>query len=1129
MQNKSAFLLLLLTLVLSGTESYAQTIDTVSTFTFSSTTRSGVFQFPDNPNKTYEKIKMLYRMRCKNGLISTSSNRNLGCGEWDYSCNTYLTDSSRIDSLKATYPEYIISGFSGSSFPYSLSPTYSITRYRHLQATQVTANEASYSLNTGTDAVQAPFNGQAGNRKIHYLWKASELQAAGLNAGPISGMSLELLQSGLEIRHLRIRMKSTTDSSITAFSDAGTFTEVFFRNQPWPDSGLKKLPFHTFFDWNGSSNILVEISCSNGNSAPGIILKGGSTSFNSVAGTEKNDFYLETDGSSGGISCGDIQSLDSAQTFTFEGWVNIRNWQNWTGIFKDNSKTVLELGDVPGNLYCIIRNPSNTYGYATNVLPLNTWTHVAMVFDGTAATNAARLKLYINGVQKTLTFSGTIPAYTENNNTPLLVGKGVVGRFDDIRIWDKAISGNTISSWYKRSISSAHPDFTALRAAYDLNEGLGNILQDRSASQNPGLVEGNTSWRLFPGFSIFKNAVPVQQRPNIRFYTGAVNELLAEEFIRDSLADLPRIVTQYAIVNGQPAPVDTTIKFLSAGNPLKDEAGNLLEILPSDTSGVINIGTLNYFSRSPQKVELMSFVTPYGINLNFGMAGKVWEFDVSDFVHQLKGRKRISLERGGEYQEELDIKFVFYEGIPARKVLSLTQIWPVTQSANSQIMAQNVFEPRNLLIDPNAASFKIRSAVTGHGQEGEFIPRNHWLNINGGATPEFTWQVWKACGLNPVYPQGGTWVYDRAGWCPGAPTDVQEFNPAAYVTLGQTASFDYGMVSATGDSRYIVNHQLVQYGQANRVHDVAISQIQNPGDNIEFARRNPSCMNPKINITNEGSETLTAVSIYFGLEGGAEQVYNWTGSLPFMKSTEITLPMPNLGSVAGVFRVRSANPNGFNDEYFRNDTMEVKYAAPLLIPGTGRIIIEFKTNLNPSENTWELRNSSGEILGMGVDLLSNTTYRDTFDLDQGCYEFQLLDEAQDGLTWWASTAQGSGSLRFRNGSNGIIKTFNPDFGGEVFQQFSVQAATEVAPSVYSSSDFLLYPNPANNVLYYDLGIEVAGAGKLEVLDMQGKCLLVSGLGFDGSGSIDVSMLPIGFYQMVVHINGSIVRQRFSKM
>ena len=76
---------------------------------------------------------------------------------------------------------------------------------------------------------------------------------------------------------------------------------------------------------------------------------------------------------------------------------------------------------------------------------------------------------------------------------------------------------------------------------------------------------------------------------------------------------------------------------------------------------------------------------------------------------------------------------------------------------------------------------------------------------------------------------------------------------------------------------------------------------------------------------------------------------------------------------------------------------------------------------------------------------------------------------------------------------------------------------------------MIYPNPASNVIYYDLGIEVAGAGNLEVLDMQGKCLLISDLGIKGLGSLDVSSLPIGFYQMVVHLNGSIVRQRFSKM
>ena len=1113
-------------LVMSFNDIQAQSIDTVTTFTFSSTSRSGVFQFPDDPTKSYNKIKMLYRMRCKNGLVSTSANRNLGCGEWDYSCNTYLTDSSRFDSVKATFPDHIISGFSGSSFPYSLTPTYSITRYRHYGTSQVAIADSGFSLKSGNDALQAPFNGQAGNRKMHYLWKASELQASGLMAGAITGMSLNVMQTGAEIRHFRIRMKAISDSSITAFSDSSGMTEVFFRHLTFSDTGLHKLPFHQFFNWNGSSNILIEISCTNGNTAPGLILSGGATNFNSTAGTEKNDFYLETDGSSGRISCGDIQSLDSAQKFTFEGWVNIRNWQNWTGIFKDNSKTVLELGDVPGNLYCIIRNPSNTYGYATNVLPLNTWTHVAMVFDGTAATNAGRLKLYINGVQKTLTYSGTIPAYTENNNTPLLVGKGVAGRFDDIRVWDKALDAGTILGWYKREVSSSHPDFAGLRAAYNLNEGSGNSLQDLSSSLNNGQVEGITSWRLFPGFSIFKNSAPTFQRPNIRLHTGAINQLLAESFVLDSLQDLPRIVTQYALVNSQPAPVDTFSRFLSAGNPVRDENGTLIQTIPSDTSGTLTIGTLDYFSRSPQKVELMSFVTPYGINLNFGPKGKVWEFDVSDFVHQLKGKKRISLERGGEYQEDMDIRFVFYEGIPARKVLSMTQIWPVTQSPNSQIIVDKVFEPRSIQMHPLSAAWKVRSAVTGHGQEGEFIPRQHWLNVNYGTTTQFAWQVWTPCGLNPVYPQGGTWIYDRAGWCPGAPTDVQEFDLAALPTPGANVLFDYGMAAAGGDSRYIASHQLVQYAAPARVHDASLEEVRNPGDRVEFIRRNPSCMNPNILITNHGSATLTSLNIHFGMTGGSEQVYSWTGSLPFMKSTEIQLPMPNLGTQAGEFQVRVSSPNGQPDEFALNDTLRSAYNAPMLI--SGRFIIDLKTNVSAGENSWELRNSNGEVVAMAGNFFNNTTYRDTFDLEPGCYEFQLLDEGQDGLSWWANTAQGNGSLRFRNGSNGIIKTFNPDCGGEIFQQFVVQAPTAVSKPETTLSDLLIFPNPAGNKLNFELEMAVSGNCVIEILDAAGRTVMRRISEGKETGHLDISSLSPGLYQMLVSGSGGQLSKRFSK-
>ena len=67
---------------------------------------------------------MLYTMRCKDGLVSTGTDRNKGCGEWDYSCNTFVTDSSRIDSSLATAPSHIISNFSGNFFNFVNLPTY---------------------------------------------------------------------------------------------------------------------------------------------------------------------------------------------------------------------------------------------------------------------------------------------------------------------------------------------------------------------------------------------------------------------------------------------------------------------------------------------------------------------------------------------------------------------------------------------------------------------------------------------------------------------------------------------------------------------------------------------------------------------------------------------------------------------------------------------------------------------------------------------------------------------------------------------------------------------------------------------------------------------------------------------
>ena len=101
----------------------AQDTTIVQTFKWDNPTRRAVFEFPNDPNQEYRKVLMHYNMRCHNAAVGVGS---VGCYEWDYSCNTFLTDSSRIDSTLATHSNYLISGFTGSSFEYQFYPTNSI-------------------------------------------------------------------------------------------------------------------------------------------------------------------------------------------------------------------------------------------------------------------------------------------------------------------------------------------------------------------------------------------------------------------------------------------------------------------------------------------------------------------------------------------------------------------------------------------------------------------------------------------------------------------------------------------------------------------------------------------------------------------------------------------------------------------------------------------------------------------------------------------------------------------------------------------------------------------------------------------------------------------------------------------
>jgi hypothetical protein len=126
----------------------------VQTLDYSSNTRDTIAYFPNDPNLAFEKIILSYNMRCKDGQINTTGGNNVACGEWDYSCHTYIHDSTRIDSILSKQASHAISSFSGGIYNYSLSPVYNF--YQYLQQTAIInsiISEDTTHIGTGTDSL----------------------------------------------------------------------------------------------------------------------------------------------------------------------------------------------------------------------------------------------------------------------------------------------------------------------------------------------------------------------------------------------------------------------------------------------------------------------------------------------------------------------------------------------------------------------------------------------------------------------------------------------------------------------------------------------------------------------------------------------------------------------------------------------------------------------------------------------------------------------------------------------------------------------------------------------------------------------------------------------------------------
>jgi glucose/arabinose dehydrogenase len=160
----------------------------------------------------------------------------------------------------------------------------------------------------------------------------------------------------------------------------------------------------------------------------------------------KNGNALSFNGTSARVTVPDAPSLRLSTGMTLEAWVFPTSvtsvWRDV--IYKGNDNYYLEATSstgrpVGGGIF------NGAYGetYGTATLAANTWTHLAVTYDGTM------LRLYVNGTQvsslaRTGTLASSTGALSIGGDAPF--GQYFAGRIDDVRIYNTARTATQVGT-----------------------------------------------------------------------------------------------------------------------------------------------------------------------------------------------------------------------------------------------------------------------------------------------------------------------------------------------------------------------------------------------------------------------------------------------------------------------------------------------------------------------------------------------------------------------------------------------------------------------------------------------------------------------------------------------------------
>jgi len=179
--------------------------------------------------------------------------------------------------------------------------------------------------------------------------------------------------------------------------------------------------------------------------------------------------------------------------------------------------------------------------------------------------------------------------------------------------------------------------------------------------------------------------------------------------------------------------------------------------------------------------------------------------------------------------------------------------------------------------------------------------------------------------------------------------------------------------------------------------DIDVLKLSSPLPNLVLCS---GTINPKLNVTNNGQNTITAFTVNYTIDGGANQTYNWTGSIATNTTDFISLPTI-LNLTEGNHIINSEIVLA-DDENTFNNTAQSKFKLTINQAGTGQTTYTFEDAIQDKwivsdNNVWQIGKPTtpnlNDVVSSGYVTNPSGNYPDqtTSYLTSPCYNLANLN------------------------------------------------------------------------------------------------------------------------------------------